>query len=245
MKPRVLVLSGEGINCERETAAAFTRFGAEAQIVPVREFLAHPEQLLQFQILALPGGFSFGDEITSGQVLGLALKDALSACWPRFLSQKGLAVGICNGFQILMKMGVFGPLSLVANSTHEFQDRWIGLRVEESICVWTRGLHQQDFFLPIRHGEGRIWAPTAERSARLEQLKAQGQIVFRYDGDPNGSLDRIAGLCDPTGQVLGLMPHPEAALWDALIPEKTQAAKATLHARLFQNALNFAQENRR
>lgn len=243
MKTQVLVLSGEGINCERETAKAFENQGAEPRIVSVRKFLNTPQMLLDFQIFALPGGFSFGDEISSGQVLGLALKDGLKEIWPTFLKQKGLCIGICNGFQILMKMGVFGDLSLVANSRHEFQDRWIDLQIEKSNCVWTQGLEGESIFLPIRHGEGRVWAPENRHLELINQMTEDGRIVLRYDGDPNGSLHQIAGLCDSTGQVLGLMPHPEAALSEFLVPEKSKILKVQLHTRLFQNAHHFAQEN--
>ena len=243
MKTRVLVLADEGINCERETARAFTDLGAQAEIVSVRDFLRAPKMLLDFQIFALPGGFSFGDEISSGQVLGLALKDGLKEIWPQFLQQKGLSIGICNGFQILMKMGVFGPLSLVANAKHEFQDRWIDLQVEKSKCVWTKNMEGEKLYLPIRHGEGRIWVSDSKRTETLAQMTEEGTVVLRYEGDPNGSLDRIAGLCDSTGQVLGLMPHPEAALSEFLVPDKTQTPKVKLHTQLFKNALHFAQEN--
>lgn len=244
MNSRVLVLSGEGINCERETARAFNQVGIESLIVPVRHFLERPEMLLEFQIFALPGGFSFGDEISSGQVLGLALKDGLKNIWPTFLKQKGLCIGICNGFQILMKMGVFGNLSLVANAPHAFQDRWIDLKVEKSHCVWSQGLEGENLYLPIRHGEGRIWAPSMQKEEILKQMTQNGNIVLRYEGDPNGSLSQIAGLCDSSGQVFGLMPHPEAALNEYLVPEKTKTSKISLHSRLFENAKLFAQENR-
>lgn len=239
---KVLVLSGEGINCEVETAAAFKRAEIAPTIMSVRSFLARPECLLNYQVLALPGGFSFGDEITSGQVLGLALKDALQIVWPEFIARQGLAIGICNGFQILMKMGVFGPFTLAANAPHGFQDRWIGLQVESSNCVWTKGMAGEELFLPMRHGEGRIWTASEKRQENLKTLSDQGQIVLRYQGDPNGSLEQIAGLCDPTGQVFGLMPHPEAALDAALFPVKALSAKTALHQKLFHNAALHLQE---
>ena len=239
---KVLVLSGEGINCEMETAAAFERVGVSPQIVPVRVLLTNPQMLLDYQIFALPGGFSFGDEITSGQVLGLALKDALTPVWAQFMNRGGLSIGICNGFQILMKMGVFEPFTLAANSPHGFQNRWIGMKVEASKCVWTKGLEGEELFMPMRHGEGRIWTPSNQRTERMNVLREQGQIVLRYTSDPNGSLEQIAGLCDPTGQVFGLMPHPEAALMTNLFPSKNMTNKATLHERIFANAAQYTQE---
>lgn len=243
MTPKVLVLSGDGINCERETAAAFVQAGANVQIVRARELLQKPQLLLEHQVFALPGGFSYGDEIVSGQVLGLALKEALKDVWPSFMQRRGLTLGICNGFQILTKMGVFGPLTLVANRPAGFRDQWIGMTVEKSNCHWTKGLAGEELFLPIRHGEGRIWAPTEQRVRLMEDMKERRQIVLRYQGDPNGSLDRIAGLCDLSGQVFGLMPHPEAALRPGLFPEKTLSHKVSLHQKIFSNALAYTQEN--
>ncbi len=245
MKTKVLVLQGDGINCERETAAAFVSAGGEVGFAAFRDLKRDPEMLLRHQIFALPGGFSFGDEIVSGQVAALALKEALGDTWKRFLERKGIMIGICNGFQILMKTGVFdAPVALVANHPAGFRDEWRGLEVQPSRCVWTKGLEGKTLRLPIRHGEGRIWTPAETKATTLATLKERGQVVMRYDGDPNGSLERIAGLCDPTGQVFGLMPHPEAALRPELYPDASYLMVADLPRRLFENALQHAQENR-
>lgn len=233
---RVLVLKGEGLNCERETAAAFQRFGGHVDILNVRELLARPARLLESDILALPGGFSYGDEIQSGHILGLALKKAFMDVWPMFLKRRGLAIGICNGFQTLMKMGVFETertLALVHNSPAGFQDRWVSMRVHPSHCVWTKGLEGKTMQLPMRHGEGRIWSELTTP----ERLMQQGQVVFTYSENVNGSMGQIAGITDATGQVLGLMPHPEAALESWIFPDVAMIDALPLNAKLFQNAL--------
>ena len=121
--------------------------------------LENPARLLSSRILALPGGFSYGDEIQSGHILGLALTHALREVWPEFIKRRGLAIGICNGFQTLMKMGVFESertMALVANHPAGFRDRWVHMNVLESRCLWTRGLEGKTLTLPMRHGEGRI-----------------------------------------------------------------------------------------
>jgi len=238
---RVLVLKGEGLNCERETAAAFLRFGGPVDVLNVRELLSRPARLLESDILALPGGFSYGDEIQSGHILGMALKEALKDVWPMFLRRRGLAIGICNGFQTLMKMGVFETertMALVHNSPAGFQDRWVEMNVQKSKCVWTRGMAGKKMRLPMRHGEGRIWSETTTP----EMLQTQGQIVFTYSEDVNGSMGRIAGITDASGQILGLMPHPEAALETWLMPDSTMNDAIQLNAQLFQNALQYSGE---
>jgi phosphoribosylformylglycinamidine (FGAM) synthase-like amidotransferase family enzyme len=234
----ILVLKGEGINCERETAAAFARLGAEARIMSVRELLANPSELLNARILALPGGFSYGDEIQSGHILGLALTQGLKDIWPEFIKRQGLAIGICNGFQTLMKMGVFEEkrtISLVHNSPHGFQDRWVKVNVRTSKCIWTKGLEGKTLDLPIRHGEGRVWS----QDTSFETLDNMGQVALVYSQDVNGSMGKIAGLTDPTGQILGLMPHPEAALESWLMPDALTPQAHELNTQIFKNAVEF------
>ncbi len=238
----ILVLRGEGINCERESARAFERLGAKTTPCSVRDLVRAPTKLLQASMLVFPGGFSYGDEMQSGHVLGLALKEALKEVWPAFLARGGLVIGVCNGFQTLMKMGVFeaGPrtLALAHNESHQFIDRWVSLEVRSSRCIWTRGLEGRELVLPSRHGEGRIWSETTS----FEMLDDLGQVPLRYRENINGSMGRIAGLCDPSGQILGMMPHPEAALDEWLFPaEYRSPEKAQLNALLFQNALKHLQ----
>lgn len=236
---RILVLRGDGLNCERESAAAFTQLGAKVETLHVRALLREPQRLLNSQALVLPGGFSFGDELQSGHILGLSLKHALEEIWPTFIQRRGVVLGVCNGFQTLMKMGVFEAtrsLALVHNNPVGFQNRWVKLNVHDSHCIWTRGLAGKVLDQPIRHGEGRVWSQTKT----LEELRSQ--VVMTYTEDVNGSLGRIAALTDSTGQILGLMPHPEAALLTALYPESLNPVTHLHNLKIFSNAMNFIQE---
>lgn len=213
MKPSFLILCGDGINCERETAKAFELAGAAARIVHINDVLETPVMLREFQGLAIPGGFSFGDELGSGQIMALKIRHKLGDAFFDFVAAGKPVIGICNGFQVLVKLGLLPfpktldrALALAPNLGGGFIDRWVALDVDKkSVCRWTEGLERLE--LPIRHGEGRI----VFRDEKLyAQLQAAGQIPLSYAEDVNGSHGRIAGLCDPTGMVLGLMPHPEA-----------------------------------
>lgn len=239
---RAMILAGEGINCEAETKAAFERVGVPADIIYIQEWKEKPELLFDYKILALPGGFSFGDELHSGQILALDLKYSVGSELKQFIEQKGLVIGICNGFQVLMKLGIFEnnserTMTLYHNESFKFQDQWVKCLVPESRCVWTKGM--STISLPARHGEGRIIFK-AEKD--FDALAINGQIALVYDRDINGSHARIAGITDPTGQVLGLMPHPEAALDSNLYPYEFKQNPELVLA-LFQNAKKFIQEN--
>jgi phosphoribosylformylglycinamidine synthase I len=223
---RVIVLTGDGINCEVETAYAFSEFGVNVNIVHVADLLNQPEILDSFHILALPGGFSFGDEISSGQVLSLKLKYSLGDRLKKFIADEKLIIGICNGFQVLVKLGLLpNPLneremSLVHNRQHHFIDQWAGLVIPKSKCVWTKSFQLSKIDLPIRHGEGRIVfkGESKEQEKIYQRLLSNDQIALTYEDDVNGSYQKIAGVTDPTGKILGLMPHPEAAISKLLYP---------------------------
>ena len=193
----------------------------------VNDLIERPEILNDYQILALPGGFSFGDDIASGKVLANKLRYRLGESFLSFLESGGLVIGICNGFQVLVRLGLLPDgrdglgrqrVSLTYNDSGKFEDRWVNLKAENRLeCIFTRGLDRLE--LPVRHGEGKFVVDSAET---LEQIEGSGQVVLRYsapDGgqpvypdNPNGSVNHIAGICDPTGRVFGLMPHPEAFL---------------------------------
>ncbi len=218
---RVLVLTGDGINCERETALAFRMGGFESEILHLNDLIASrmtEDQLaMHYSVLALPGGFSFGDDLTSGKILAIKIRRGLGWDLNRFAARGGLVFGACNGFQALIRLGVFGSqLSITHNSHGRFIDTWVRLRREGTRCVWLEG--SDSFEVPIRHGEGRIVFDPAHGGERLaRQFIDEGRICLTYaDSDPNGSTLRAAGLTDETGRILGLMPHPEAFLrWTA------------------------------
>jgi phosphoribosylformylglycinamidine synthase len=240
--PKFLVLWGDGINCENETARAVELAGGHATKVHVNELLENPQSLHDFQALIIPGGFSFGDHLGSGQILALKLENTLKTELQKFVKRFPV-LGICNGFQTLIKLGLLPDANfqrtcaLVKNEQGHFQDRWVTLeRNDKSPCIWTRTL-PQDFVLPIRHGEGRF---VCKEESTLSQLKQKEQIVLRYQQDVNGATDRIAGVCDPSGLVFALMPHPEAALHEWHLPFKGEA----WGLEFFKSAVQFLRSER-
>lgn len=215
MKIRVIILRAAGTNCDQETAFAFERVGAKTELVHINQLVRGERELKDYQILAIPGGFTYGDDIASGKILANELKYKLDEEVRRFIENGKLIIGICNGFQVLVKAGLLPNLAgnfsiettLTLNNSARFEDRWIYLKKIDSKCVWTKGLSKERISLPIAHGEGKF-VPKDETILRL--LDSEGLIVFKYDPvNPNGSVEDIAGICDQTGRIFGLMPHPE------------------------------------
>ncbi len=256
---RVLVLRTAGTNCNEETAYAFSYFGAAVDQVHVNELVAGTKKLLDYQILALPGGFSYGDDIASGRILANELRLKLGGDIKKFIADGKLVIGICNGFQILVKAGILPGLGLNAgqeatlfhNDSAKFEARWTHLTVTGEKSVWTKGIQQQ-IYLPVAHGEGKF-IPRDPKV--LETLKANGQIVFHYcaangavplyPDNPNGSTEHIAGICDTTGRVLGLMPHPERHFLSHQHPFWMRLGKKDKlgdGAKIFENGINYAKE---
>ena len=241
MRVKALILAGDGINCEKETAQALTDAGAESIILDINNLLLEPKKLQEFDILALPGGFSFGDEIHSGQVLAIKMKKFLLDELHEFIKNKKLIIGICNGFQVLLKLGLLPndemqtKISLGQNQSSTFINTWVEIKTAKSNCIWTKNLEGR-IQLPIRHGEGRIViaGTKEEQIACYESLLNRGQIALSYQEDINGSFERIAGLCNPEGTILGLMPHPEAATNKLLSPYQSEFGKI-----IFNNAIHY------
>ncbi len=255
-RPRTLVLTGFGINCDYETQNAFEAAGAEAVRVHVNDLIEAPERLAEFQILVVPGGFSFGDDIGSGKVLANKLRYRLGESFLRFVESDHLVLGICNGFQVLVRLGVLPDgragierqrATLTFNDSGKFEDRWVSLETSaDSPCVFTRGMDRFD--LPVRHGEGKFVTDSPETLAAMERA---GQVVLRYvapDGgpavypfNPNGSPADVAGVCDPSGRIFGLMPHPEAFTSRLLHPRWTALEMPEEGAGLgiFRNAVAY------
>jgi len=236
-----LILFGDGINCEGESEVAFRRAGAETALLHVNRFLEEPEILLDFQILCLPGGFSFGDELRSGKILAEKMRPSWNQVFPQFLKNGGLTLGICNGFQVLIQLGVFEQnsndrtLTLATNDHGRFHDQWVEVLIDPSGAKspWFQGI-SGSLFLPIRHKEGRI-------IFEAKSTSFTPWIPLKYREDVNGAYQQGAALLDPTGQILGLMPHPEAALEDFLNPlsertDRTQNADKV--RKIFTNAVS-------
>ena len=222
MPPKVLILRAAGTNCDVELAHAFELAGAAPERVHVNALVANVKDLDRFAMIGIPGGFSYGDDIAAGRILANQIVHHFGDALRRFVERGGLIVGICNGFQVLVKTGLLPGgtpelrqrVTLTMNDSGRFEDRWVRLASQTDRCVWLRGVERIE--LPIAHGEGKF-VPDGDET--LEELRAGGQIALRYCDaagqpapypvNPNGSVDDVAGICDPTGRVLGLMPHPE------------------------------------
>ncbi|MBN2040664.1 MAG: phosphoribosylformylglycinamidine synthase I [Spirochaetes bacterium] len=223
-KPLALILTGYGINCDDETAYAFEKAGAVSKIIHINDIIDSSGILKQFQIFIFPGGFSYGDDAGSGKALANKIKNNLVQEFHEFLERDTLMLGICNGFQVIVNLGIvpavnnsFGEaeVSLEYNRTFRYECRWVDLAVENTNCVFTKGIN--DFRIPVAHGEGNFYAP----ETILSKLEKNNHIVMRYvkpggrpaNGEfpynPNGSMNDIAAICNKTGRVMGMMPHPE------------------------------------
>lgn len=248
----VLVLTGDGINCEEETALAFNEHGVTSKIIHIQDLIHNPNLLEKAQILALPGGFSFGDEIGSGQILALKLKYSLGVELKKFIDAGKLIIGICNGFQALVRLGLLPmpfskrEMTLTHNRQGNFINRWVELELPKSRCVWSQNLSATKISLPIRHGEGKIvFAGNPEVQANTYQTLCENeQIVLTYTDDVNGSYERIAGVCDPSGRIFGLMPHPEAAISEWLNPSGSKKSGAIgIGASFFESGINYCEKH--
>lgn len=229
-KVKVIVLRTAGTNCDKETAFAFEESGARSELVHINRISTGEKSLADYQILAIPGGFSYGDDIASGKILANELKYRIEDDIQDFIKKGKLIIGICNGFQILVKSGLLPNISgdfktiestLTLNDSAKFEDRWVYLKRNTQYarrttkCVWTQGL-KDIIYLPVAHGEGKF---IPRDKSILEYLTKEGMIVFEYVDEngnkkgypynPNGSVENIAGICDKTGRIFGLMPHPE------------------------------------
>lgn len=264
--PRVCVLRAPGTNCDPETAHAFNLSGGQAESVHLFRLLEQPQQLDHYQILCVAGGFSYGDDLGSGVVFASQLRAHLADVVAKFLSADKLVLGICNGFQVLVKAGVLPDgangwssvdrdkpsATLTWNENGRYTARWVRLKVGSSSNVFLRGIDEID--LPIAHAEGRLVARSSDVVKRWEQA---GQSALRYipwqvsdngrspqwAANPNGSIDDLAGLGDPTGRMLGLMPHPERFLFGTQHPQWTRRPPSEFGdgLRIFQNAVRFFQ----
>ena len=251
--PKVAVLFGFGINCDHETAAVFDMVGGHSTRVHLNSFISGADDLANYDILAVPGGFSFGDHLGSGRLMGNRMRFSLREELTKFIGAGKPIIGICNGFQVLVKTGLLpGPegevpdfiqrASLPLIDSGRYEDRWVTLEFNQhSNCIWTKGMTQID--CPVRHGEGKYVMPDREN---LTKLAANNQITVRYidpndtnasiDKDtvlpfpisPNGSMMNIAGISDSTGLVFGLMPHPEAIYAQWLHPDFTRGTAPTI-----------------
>lgn len=249
------MLRTDGINCDLETEHALALAGAQPELVHVNELHSGARKLNEFSLLALPGGFSYGDDVASGKILAVELLAALRDQIEDFVADGRVVVGVCNGFQVLVRTGLLPfrrlgamDVTLLPNASGRFECRWISVRVEDGTSVFTRGLEGAVVDLPVAHGEGRLFAPPETVAA----LRRDHLVALRYarDGEPsdehpynpNGSVDAIAGLCDPSGRILGLMPHPERFVRRVQHPDRRRAGAGPLGLELWRNAVRAAAE---
>lgn len=267
-KPKALILRTAGTNCDAETEVAFQLAGAETALVHIQQLISGKISLSTYQILAIPGGFSYGDDISAGILLATEIKHKLTGALSQFIDDGNLILGICNGFQVLVRAGLLPTrtdnidmtqrATLAMNTSAKFECRWVNLETQQSPCVFTKGIKSR-IYLPVAHAEGRFTAPPAV----LEELAENCQIVFRYapravgaisrsrtdnaqyPDNPNGSDADIAGICDVTGKIFGLMPHPERFLtrWNHPRWTRENLPEEGDGLAIFRNAVNYAKAN--
>ncbi|HEX9970702.1 MAG TPA: phosphoribosylformylglycinamidine synthase I [bacterium] len=257
---KTIVLRTAGSNCDYETVHAFQHVGSDVSLIHINQIVTGKIRLSDFQILAIPGGFTYGDDISAGKILANELKNKLTDQLEKFVNAGKLIIGICNGFQVLVKAGLLPEISLnngkqqvtlTNNDSGKFEDRWICLKPISEKCVFTRGIEKIVYY-PVAHAEGKF---IPKDQSVLQQLKAKDQIVFQYtnsNGDlaeypwnPNGSIENIAGICDPSGRVFGLMPHPERHFHPTHHPRWTREGlkPEADGVVIFRNAVNYIREN--
>lgn len=263
VQPRVLIVRAPGTNCDQETAFAFEEVGARTSSVHINALIDDPNRGREFQILCFPGGFSFGDDIAAGRILAQRLNVHLQELVASFCNRDRLVLGICNGFQVMMRLGIFfpadhfhdalhaPPATLTLNQQSRFEDRWVHLRVDGDNCVFLRDM--TTMYLPMAHAEGRM---VFRDEASADKLGDSSQLALRYCDDegnaaedvlafptnPNGSQRNVAGLCDPSGRIFGLMPHPERHLVATHHPFWTRREIQPEHGdgyKLFENAVSY------
>lgn len=261
-KPKALIFSGYGLNSEEETAYGFTLVGAKTDIVHINDIIDGLYKLDDYQILSFPGGFSYGDDTGAGNAYANRIRNHLWEAMQQFIQKDKLIIGICNGCQIVHNIGIIPDftkdekreIALENNSSARFITRWVDMKVTAK-TPWLRGI--KELSMPIAHGEGRF---TAEKNV-MKELKKTKQIALTYThgemcsyldlpANPNGSMENIAGLIDPTGKILGLMPHPERGMFfvqrpdwpyqkELLIRKNNKLPKFGPGLQLFKNAVTY------
>ncbi len=254
MKPRALILHATGSNRDHDAVAALELAGAQPEIVPLNQLRAGESRWSDYQLLVSPGGFAYADALGAGKLLALDLEVYFADEARTFVASGKPVIGICNGFQTLVKAGLLpdsdNPATLTFNASGHFECRWVTLAPQSQKCIWTRGL-SEPIYCPVAHGEGNF---TLKDTTQVAQLHANDQIALGYvcpDGskargeypfNPNGSVEDIAGVCNPQGNVLGLMPHPEDHIRPFQHPRWTRGERGQLGLKLFINGVKYAQQ---
>jgi phosphoribosylformylglycinamidine synthase len=250
MKPKALILQAHGSNRDFDVMDALTLAGADAIGIPLNELRIRKSLLSGFQLLVLPGGFSYADALGAGKLLALDLASYFAEEISTFVESGKPVIGICNGFQALVKSGILpgssnaSPSTLTFNEQGHFECRWVHLRPVSQTCIWTKGL-QEIITCPIAHGEGNFQTSNhfAPDQIAISYVHADGaQANGEYPTNPNGSIFDIAGICNPQGNVLGLMPHPENHIYTWQHPQHTRGETSGSGLKLFENGVQYAKQ---
>ena len=243
--PKIMIIAATGSNRDRDVAWACELAGGVPEIVPMNGLIAGAKKLADYQMLVLPGGFSNGDDLGAGKLWAVTIRHRLGEALAAFVAAKKPVLGICNGFQALVKSGLLPgdePATLTRNERAQFECRWVMVEANPaSPCVFTRGL-EEPIFCPVAHGEGQFVAGDATALAAIE---ARGGVALRYAGggyphNPNGSVHDIAGITNAAGNVLGLMPHPENHIRPEQHPEFHRGVGGRSGLALFRNGIRYA-----
>ena len=256
---KAIVLRAAGINCDIETEHALELAGAKAKRMHINRIIEDKTLLDEFQIIVFPGGFSYGDDVAAGKILANQIRYHIYEPIQKFIDDGKLVLGICNGFQVLVKTGILPgdnstkhqeEVTITYNDSGKFEDRWVYLAPQTDKCIFIEPGRQ--IYLPVAHAEGKV---VTKDDATLEKLKSEGHVAFKYvdkNGEesdypvnPNGSMDSIAGLTDITGRILGLMPHPERFVRPTQHPHWTRLKEkpAGDGMSIFSNAVKYIKEN--
>ena len=256
---KAIVQRPAGINCDMETEHALELSGAQAQRTHINRIIEDKILLDEFQIIVFPGGFSYGDDVAAGKIMANQIKHHLYEPIRKFIDDGKLVLGICNGFQVLVKTGILPgnnsaenqqEVTITYNDSGKFEDRWVYLAPQTDKCVFIEPGRQ--IYLPVAHAEGKI---VTKDDAALDELKSAGHVAFKYVDEngnegaypinPNGSMDSIAGLTDTTGRVLGLMPHPERFVRPTHHPHwsRLKEKPASDGITIFNNAVKYIRDN--
>ncbi len=259
MKPQALILQARGTNRDFDVAEAITLAGMDAVFMPLNELRINKKHLLDFQMLILPGGFSYADSLGAGKLLALDLDSYFNEEISEFIESGKPVIGICNGFQALVKSGILpggnwelvngnSSATLTFNAQGHFECRWVTLKPVSQKCIWTKGVNEL-IECPIAHGEGNFQVSDQSLISNLQSLDQIALTYVHADGsaangeypiNPNGSVLDIAGICNPQGNVLGLMPHPENHIHAFQHPNWTRSVQGHSGLALFQNGVKYA-----
>lgn len=257
MKPKVCVLRADGINCDEELFYAFQKYGAVPEFVHVNQLRDKSKKLKGFQILAIPGGFAYGDDVVSGKILATELVSSLQDQISTFVKNKGLVIGICNGFQVLVRTGLlpFNYLggmdaTLAQNDSAHFECRFVKIKIEKSKAKFLDPYIGQTIDIAVNHGEGKFFAnPNNLKKVEKENLifcryvDEKDKPTQKYPQNPNGALNAIAGVVDPTGRILGLMPHPEKIVELTQHPNWRRGNVQAKGGFIFEGMIKFANQS--